>query len=217
MPFIYKHKGKKIRYDDKITLHDIDDDFSYKKYLENYGELALKSMLESFDFNDYISSIPNDKDPEYDKAECELYSEFSEYAHEYELLYQKKGIDPTKDIKELADLYRQVLLILEEEIKEKRLKEQRIALIKILKRVCEQKRIKEDTEKKERIAAFKEGKIPFRELKFGDLREFETRKQIVDLKRFLWVRFNEELLKLDYNNMTIKEIITFLGLEGFKR
>ena len=212
MPYVYKYKGKKIRYDDMITLHHIDDNFSYQKYLEEYGELVLESLTSKIDFDDYMPS-PITKDPEYDKAECELYNEFSEYAHQYEILYQEKGIDPTKDIKELADLYRQVLSLLEEEIKEKRLKEQRIALITVLKRVCDQKKTKEDAERKERIAAFKEGKISFKELKFGDLKEFETYKQIVDLKRFLWVRFNEELLKLDYDNMTIEEIVSFLNIE----
>lgn len=219
MSFIYKYKGKKIRYDDKITLHDIDDDFSYKKYLENYAEDYLRSYLEPIDL-DTISFNTSDKteeDEAYESAACELYSEFSNYANEYEILYQKQGIDPTNDIKELADLYRQVLEILEAEAQEQKMRNQRIALVTVLKKVCAKKKLKEDTESEERISAFKAGKINVVDLKFRDLSKFVTNKKIIDLQRFLRRKFNDEILKLDYQNMTIKEIITFLGLEGFKR
>lgn len=219
MSFIYKYNGKKIRYDDKITLHDIDDDFSYKKYLENYAEDYLRSSLEPIDLDNisFHTSDKNEEDEAYESAVCELYSEFSNYANEYEILYQKQGIDPTNDIKELADLYRKVLEMLEAEAQEQKMRNQRIALVTVLKKVCAKKKLEEDVESEERIAAFKAGKINVVDLKFRDLSRFVINKKIIDLQRLLRIKFNDEILKLDYQNMTIKEIITFLGLEGFKR
>lgn len=218
MPFVYNYKGKRIRYDDMITLHDVDDNFSYQGYLEEYAENVLKFLSEPIDFDSLGSNDIKKENLEYEQAISELYAEFSRYANEYEILYQEKGIDPTENIKELAQLYRQLLTFLEEEAKKEKIKEQRLSLIRVLKRVCLQKKIAEDAESAKRVIAFKEGNITIQELKFRDLKEFVTNKKIINLQRVLRSKFNEEILRLDYNNMTIREIINFLNLEeGLKR